>query len=144
MRKVQTLKRLLPFILVLGFIIPIQPANSAVSCSSIKLNIQKIEKKILAELLYFQSLPKDEAGGIYVQKFEADGQRMEAFSQKPWFYDVWKLGTNNPKCFTNTQKIALKDPNFKKAITYLRLVIGSTIGETHPIFDNKYKSIYKY
>jgi len=138
------MKKLLPFILILGFIFPIQPAYSAVSCNSIKLSIQKIEKKILAELLYFQSLPKDIDGSIIVQKFEADGQRMQAFSEKPWLYDVWKLGTNNPKCFTNTQKIALKDPSFKKPITYLRLVMGSTIGETHPIFDNKYKSIYKY
>ncbi len=137
------MKKLLPFILILGFIVPIQPANSAVSCNSIKLSIQKIEKKILAELLYFNSLPADNDGMSTVEFLGGDAKRILAFEKKPWLYDVWKLGTNNPKCFTNTQKIALKDPTFKIPDTYLRWSWASS-SKIHPIFDNKYISIYKY
>lgn len=91
------------------------------------------------------------------EKIRGEGHRLLA--------SLWKLGTNNPKCFTNTQKIRLKDPEFKLWYLYVDPQIGSDVGlrdspsyvpnttylsdlnwlESHWVYRiNNYKSIYKY
>ena len=141
------MKKLLQLILILGLLLPVQFADAAVSCTSIKSKIQVIEKKILAEMKFFQSLPqdKDGQGGI----LELTDNRLSDFRKKTWLYDVWKLGTNNPKCFTNTQKIALKDTKFKDSYTYVKSNWGSILEYPYTMVDfvwfpTKYQSIYKY
>lgn len=93
----------------------------------------------------------------YVGKTSADYARMEKFLASNHLSDIWKLGTNNPKCFTNTQKMRLKDPNFQKTRFYIDWQLFDTPGEAvtgmsdsewlgkHWVFDvNEFISIYKY
>lgn len=132
---------------ILGTLLPAQSANAAISCKSIKSKIQVIEKKISAEMKFFQSLPqdKDGQGGI----LELTDNRLSDFRKMTWLSDVWKLGTNNPKCFTNTQKIALKDSKFKDSYSYVKSNWGSILEFPYTMvefvwFPSKYQSIYKY
>ena len=96
------------------------------------------------ELKYFKALPADAYGTIIIQLNSEDAYRMEAFGKATWLYDVWKLGTNNPKCFTNTQKIALKDAKFKIPDSYLSWSFYDSLQNLRLSFKVKYQSIYKY
>ncbi len=119
-------------------------ANAAVSCNSVKSSILTIEKKILNEIKYFQSLPTDLDGNIIIELGSSDDARLKKFTKGTSLYGVWKLGTNNPKCFTNTQKIALKNPKFKVSESYLDWTFYPTLYELKLIFRTKYQSVYKY
>jgi hypothetical protein len=163
-------KKLLPFLLVLGFLIPIQPASASTACKAVKTKVLASEKKILKELSWLKSRPffvytmygrneivLAEWNYNYVGKTSADYARMEKFLASNHLSDIWKLGTNNPKCFTNTQKIRLKEPNFQKTRYLIDWQLFDTPGEAttgmtdaewldkHWVFKvNDFKSIYKY
>lgn len=130
-----------------------------------------IETKISAGLKEMKSRPsftylwfETVYTNYYIQRGSAEEARDEKIQEEGnrLLASLWKLGTNNPKCFTNTQKIRLKDPKFK----YWRYshYVGSDINwrgpsyvpnttylsdlnwlEGHWVYrlDN-YKSIYKY
>ena len=130
-------------LLVTSLVFSGSSANAAVSCNSVKASIIKIETKILREIKYFQTLPTDLDGAIFVQSGSVEYKKLIAFGETTLLYDVWRLGTNNPKCFTNTQKIALKAPSFKKPESYINWSFYSA-GDLRLFFETKYRSIYKY
>lgn len=144
------MKRLLLLILVTGLLWPIQPSKALASCSAVKSQILKIEKKITSEIKYFKNtavVGVDE----YENKFaKIDNYlRLEKFSKTKWFSNVWKKGVNNSKCFTTSQRVILKDPAFRSYKTYLqwRVVPIEFEGESQVIFlefPEIYRSIYKY
>jgi hypothetical protein len=164
------MKKLVLTALLLGLICPIQPANAATTCNAVKTKVLASEQKILKELNWLKSRPsfiytmygKNEIVLAqwkynYVGKTSADYARMEKFLASNHLSDIWKLGTNNPKCFTNTQKMRLKDPNFQKTRFLIDWQLFDTPGEAttgmsdsewldkHWAFDvNEFKSIYKY
>ena len=80
---------------------------------------------------------------IFVQSGSVEYKKLIAFGETTLLYDVWRLGTNNPKCFTNTQKIALKAPSFKTPESYVNWSFYSA-GDLRLFFETKYRSIYKY
>ena len=131
-------------LLVTSLVLAGSSASAAVSCNSVKTSILKIEKKILNEIKYFKSLPADLDGNIIIELGSADNARLEKFTKGTWVYDVWKSGTNNPKCFTNTQRIALRNPKFKIPESYLDWTFYPTLYELKLIFREKYQSVYKY
>jgi len=144
------MKKLLPIILILGFLFPVQPASAAVSCKSIKSKILVIEKKILAELSHFEY-----TAVVGVDEYDKKIVKMEnylrlkAFSKKTWLKNIWKLGINNSKCFTTSQKITLRDPVFKSYSSYLRwevVPIGFEDDDQSILieFPEEYQSIYQY
>jgi hypothetical protein len=54
---------------------------------------------------------------------------------------IWKLGTNNPQCFTNTQKILIKNQEYWFANTWINL---SPSGGKWLIYEvNKYLGIFQ-
>ena len=144
------MKKLLPFMLVLGFVLPIQPANAAASCNSIKSQIKLIEKKILTELKYFEYtavVGSDQYDRQIVKMVSY--LRLKSFSKKTWLNDIWKLGINNSKCFTTSQKITLRDPAFKSYSSYLQwevVPIGFEDDDQCILieFPEEYQSIYQY
>jgi len=163
-------KKLLPIILIFGLLFPASPASAATSCKTVKTKVLASEQKILNELNWLKSRPffiytmygKNQIvlaqwNYNYVAKNSADYARLEKFRGSNHLSDIWKLGTNNPKCFTNTQKMRLKDPNFQKTRLYIDWQLFDTPGEaTTGMSDsewldknsaflvNEFKSIYKY
>ena len=144
------MKKVLPVLLVLGFVLPIQPANAAVSCKSIKSKILVIEKKVLAELRYFEYTAVVGVDEYDKKIVKMDNYlRLKAFSKKTWLNDIWKLGINNSKCFTTSQKITLRDPAFKSYSSYLQwevVPIGFEEDDQCILieFPEAYRSIYEY
>ena len=144
------MKKVLPVLLVLGFVLPIQPANAAVSCKSIKSKILVIEKKVLAELSYFEYTAVVGVDEYDKKIVKMDNYlRLKAFSKKTWLNDIWKLGINNSKCFTTSQKITLRDPGFKSYSSYLQwevVPIGFEDDDQCILieFPEEYQSIYQY
>ena len=144
------MKKLLPFILILGLVLPIQPASAAVSCKSIKSKILVIEKKVLAELSYFEYTAVVGVDEYDKKIVKMDNYlRLKAFSKKTWLNDIWKLGINNSKCFTTSQKITLRDPAFKSYSSYLQwevVPIGFEDDDQSILieFPEEYQSIYQY
>jgi hypothetical protein len=164
------MKKLLLTALLLGLVFPIQPANAATSCKTVKTKVLGWEKKITNELKWMNSRPffvykmygkndivLAEWKYKYVGKTSADYARIEKFRASSYLADIWKLGTNNPKCFTNTQKMRLKQPDFQKTYYYIDWKLFDTPGQEitgmsdsewlnlHWVYDTKeYVSIYKY
>ena len=59
---------------------------------------------------------------------------------------IWKSVTNNPKCFTNTQRLASKKGIFEPR-RYVKIIswgIGGTISSSTWEVLNQYLSIYSY
>ena len=164
------MKKLLPLVLILGLLSPIQPANAATSCKTVKTKVLGWEKKITNELKWMNSRPffvykmygnndivLAEWKYKYVRKNSPDDQRINTFRYSNYLPDIWKIGTNNPKCFTNTQKMRLKEPNFKETWRYVDEKLFDTPGQAitgmsdsewlnlYRVYDtDDYISIYKY
>jgi len=166
------MKKILPIILVLivALLLPVQPANAATSCKTVKAKVLAWEKNITNEIKWMNSRPffiytmygRDniilaEWKYKYVGRTSADYARIEKFRGSSYLADIWKLGINNPKCFTNTQKMRLKEPNFKQTWRYIDWKLFDTPGQAitgmsdsewlnlHWVYDtNEYESIYKY
>jgi len=141
---------MLPIILAIGVLFPVQTASAAVSCSSIKSQIRQIEKKILAELRYFEFTAVVGVDEYDKKIAKIDNYlRLKEFSKKTWLNDIWKKGINNSKCFTSSQKITLRDPAFKSYKTYLQwevVPIGFEDDDQCILleFPEAYRSIYEY
>ena len=141
---------MLPFIFAIGLVFPVQPADAAVSCSSIKSQIRQIEKKILAELRYFEYTAVVGVDEYDKKIVKIDNYlRLKEFSKKTWLNDIWKKGINNSKCFTSSQKITLRDPAFKSYKTYVQwevVPIGFEDDDQCILleFPEAYRSIYEY
>ena len=147
------MKKLLVFALFAGFVLPIQSASAVVSCQVVKSTILKYEKTFQKRLLEIQYIvSKDDE--LAVKKSSYDIKKLEVIyapeliaAQKFWsqtkeLTEIWKLGTNNPKCFTNTQKMQLKWKNFKNPKMYLTMT--EVYGEMIYFNSHSYDSIYKY
>lgn len=164
------MKKFLLVALLLGVLFPIQPANAATSCKTVKTKVLALEKKISTEITWMNSRPffiKTMYGRNdivlakwkykYVGRTSSDYARIEKFEYSSLLTDIWKLGTNNPKCFTNTQKLKLIEPNFQKIRYYIDWKLFDTPGQAitgmsdsewldlHWVYDTEnYVSIYKF
>ena len=81
--------------------VPAQAVFGLGTCEKIKKEITTLEKKVNAEILYWNS----HTGEIMDQEMLS---RREAFESKRFPYQIWKTAYNNPKCFTRTQNIEIK------------------------------------
>ena len=147
------MKKLLVFALFLGFVLPIQSASAVVSCQVVKSTILKYEKTFQKRLLEIQYIVSED-DELAVKKMTIDNRTatvtwapelkaaQKFWSQTKELTEIWKLGTNNPKCFTNTQKMQLKWKNFKNPEMYLSMT--EVYGEMIYFNSHSYDSIYKY
>jgi len=96
---------LLPFILILGFIIPIQPANAIFGlskCEKVKKEIQKNENQINSDVYYWKLY----LGKIIPLSLES---KLKKDLASPLLNDIWRTGFNNPNCFTRSQNLQIKE-----------------------------------
>jgi hypothetical protein len=147
---ISIVKRLLLLTLVTGLVWPIQPSKALASCSAVKSQILKIEKKIASEINYFKNTAVFGVDEYDNKLAKIDNYlRLEKFSKSKWFKDVWKKGVNNSRCFTTSQRVILKDPAFRSSKTYLqwKVVPIEFEGDSQTIileFPEIYRSIYEY
>jgi|GEM_PF-3299056 len=131
------MRKLLPLLLILGLITPIQTANAIFGLSK----CEKVKKEMLNLESNLVGLRKRGLGTIYKQvvfgkkndvwvpdaKTLSEAQKLIAIDPLP---KIWKLGFNNPKCFTNTQKLHIDQINkmsIKDHIEITRIKIYSQI-----------------
>lgn len=164
------MKKLILILLFLGLLAPIHPANAATSCKTVKTKVLALEKKITNEIKWMNSRPffiytmygnndivLAQWKYKYVRKNSPDDQRINNFEYSKFLPDIWKLGINNPKCFTNTQKMRFNEPDFKKTYLYVDEKLFDTPGQAitgmsdsewlslYRVYDtDEYKSIYKF
>lgn len=105
-------------------------------CEKVKKQVVQIEKRITVNLraqsIGFKKLiPIDSGKGnsIYNAHLKT-GELLQS---------VWKLGTNNPKCFSNTQKILIKDKEYWWPNTWITVLPQQGSWMTYEV--NKYTSI---
>ena len=99
--------RVLAAILIFTGTISFMPPASAASCGSVKKQILNFEENIRVNLRsirkydnVFNVVPSSQA-----TKILSIHKKLESNLQ-----NVWKLGFNNPKCLSNTQKLTLEQP----------------------------------
>lgn len=90
------------------FTFPVSPSAIAVfglgTCEKVKKQMNSVENSIKKDL----NASKPFAGKQYSGKDGGSAYVWRAQQKIQTNLDqVWKLGTNNPKCFTNTQQLAL-------------------------------------
>jgi len=119
----------------------------------VKSTILKYEKTFQKRLLEIQYIVSED-DELAVKKMTIDNRTatvtwapelkaaQKFWSQTKELTEIWKLGTNNPKCFTNTQKMQLKWKNFKNPEMYLSMT--EVYGEMIYFNSHSYDSIYKY
>ncbi len=152
----------------MGLLSPIQPANAAVSCGSVKSQVLKIEKKITTNLKWIKSQPYfiskyEGLGTTYTKNYYFETSSVEFARLEKVRVEVyksldalWRLGFNNPKCFLNTQMLWIKNSSFKHYANYIdqqtfdlsaekTLFDDQEFMSRHEVVSvNNYKSIYKY
>ena len=95
------MRKLLPLILILGFIVPIQPANAIFGlskCEKVKKGITATETKLNNNISYLNANIGKPIGGFALTHDKIDAN----------IQSIWKTGFNNPTCFTNSQKLQIK------------------------------------
>jgi hypothetical protein len=151
----EAMKNLVLLALLIGFILPHQPANAATSCKTVKSKVLAIEKKISAGLNEMKSRPSftyiwfdSVYTNYFIQRGSAEDARNEKIRTEGFklLESLWKLGTNNPKCFTNTQKIRLKDPRFKMWLDYYSPQFSDVALRNSPQYipNTTYQSDYEW
>ena len=114
------MKKLLPLILILGFMFPIQPANAIFGlskCEKVKKEMMALEKPLIG-------LREKILGNIYKQNLHGKREELwvplekdKVIARKVMRSDplpkIWKLATNNAKCFTVTQNMQIKQGDYK-------------------------------
>jgi len=103
------------------------PANAILGlgkCEKIKKEVGTIEKK------YFDSFNKIR-GNNYNNNITVESDTeifilldssipiIDSINQENHIFKIWKIGTNNPKCFTNTQKLQIKKMSTETARDYV-------------------------
>ena len=124
-----------------------EASQATTSCASIKKQVLSIEKQVNAKIISlsrYQGLLKwnEPKGNRAYQEYQGLESNLKS---------IWKLGTNNPGCFTNTQKMLIRDKPFNSEFVY-GFLRPATYISLNPVrstdftvgFSQNYKSIYSY
>jgi len=154
------------------------PANAILGlskCEKVKKEVNSIEKKyfnnfkkVLGE--YYKNPSMFSSGSEIFILLDESIPVIDRIKSENHIFKIWKIGTNNPKCFTNTQELRIKEMKTESAsnyITYTRqtkynnaqdcknLFQSLTINKEKEkqcnlglvnvlIYNQEYKSIYTY
>lgn len=108
-------------IIILGTLYPSYPATAFLGlskCERIAKEVKNIELRIQSDL----SIQRSGFRRLVIissplgRKVESAHSRMQESLNS-----IWKIGTNNPNCFTNTQKILIRDKEYWWANTWIAL-----------------------
>lgn len=98
------LMAVIPMILMLSVLYP-TPSSALFGlskCEKVKKNIVNLEEKINVFARSVAKHPKKELPErVYLD--------IRAFNDQNYLSEIWKLAYNNPSCFTNTQKLRIKE-----------------------------------
>jgi hypothetical protein len=135
------------FFVILLLIGSTETSQAGTSCASIKKQVLSIEKQVngkIISLSKYQGLLKwnEPKGNRAYQEYQGLESNLKS---------IWKLGTNNPGCFTNTQKMLIRDKPFNSEFVY-GFLRPATYIFLNPVsstdftvgFSQNYKSIYLY
>lgn len=106
-------------------------------CEKIKKEIVIKEKNISNYIAYLRTNV-----GSHIVIYSKKGIRIFEASQseRKEIYEVWKIATNNPKCFTNTQQMAISDES--KWLKKSYVVITPLVGKWVIYEENSFLSLY--
>ncbi len=106
-------------------------------CEKVKKEIIAKEKNISRNIGYLQT--KLDSTVLISSK---EGARIFESNQavRNDVYKVWKIATNNPKCFTNTQRIAVADKSQWLQKSYIQ--ISPLAGKWIIYEENSFLSLY--
>jgi hypothetical protein len=124
-----------------------ETSQAGTSCASIKKQVLSIEMQVNAKIISlskYKGLLKwnEPKGSRAYQEYQGLETNLKS---------IWKLGTNNPGCFTNTQKMLIRDKPFNSEFVY-GFLRPATYIFLNPVrstdftvdFSQNYKSIYLY
>lgn len=130
------MRKLLPPLLILGLLIPIQPASAIFGlskCEKVKKEMLKIESDLVGlrqrGVGTINYKPEVLGDDIWVPDVKTLSITQKVISNDP-LPKIWKLGTNNPKCYTNTQKLRIKQINNLSIRDYVVFTYESTIKQS--------------
>ncbi len=120
---------LLSCLLVAGLSVPSATPSSAIfglgACEKVKKEILALEKQV--DNIYTKSMGTNYEQVAFKQKetiWEPNPKTIKMMNQlvgNDPFPKIWKIATNNPKCFTNTQNmqvVKMKDIDYKNYFIY--------------------------
>jgi len=81
------------------------PSSSAIFGLS---KCEKVKKEILSKENKINTFIKKVRVNSNNIISESSARKITQFHQKSYIQDIWKLAYNNPKCFTNTQKLQIE------------------------------------
>jgi hypothetical protein len=104
-------------------IISFPPANAVFGLSS----CEKVWKQVKTQENLAMAFGWANGTTITVATNSAEDRKVNAVFSA--LNEIWKIGTNNPKCFSNTQKITLKQMKTSQFRDSILLLISSTYSQ---------------
>ena len=129
MRQLSMKRIVLLICLVLGLAIPTGAPAQAVfglgKCEKVKSEVLNLEKQIMniaekGKGYNYEQIVFKQKSTIW-EPTKATVSMVKKLINNDPVPKIWKLGTNNPKCFTNTQKMQIKNMqgfNYQNYLTY--------------------------
>ena len=124
-----------------------ETSHASTSCGSVKKQVLIIEKRVKTQIF---SLSK--YGGVMSRDKVIGRKAYEEYVKLGLtLKSIWKLGTNNPNCFTNTQGMLIREKPFNpdflygffSPLTYISY-LPLQIPQFSMYFSENYNSIYSY
>jgi len=134
--------------LVLGLTVPLGAPAQAIfglsKCEKVKSEVSKLEKQMIDLVekgrgYNYEQIVFKEKSTIWEPTKKTINMVKKLISNDP-VPKIWKLGTNNPKCFSNTQKMQIKKMQGFNYENYLTYPSGQTkymnTGECKTLMEN--------
>ncbi len=130
-----TIYVLLISLISVTFLIPTNVAFGLSKCEQVKKNVLSIEKSINASVNNFKIFSSKKVSRSIVESYQD-------FIRIDYVKRLWKIGTNNPECFSNTQKIYLEKLDKYNYSALINLQQTKYSKNSKVCTDNVYKALY--
>lgn len=117
------------------FLLPTNVAFGLSKCEQVKKNVLSIEKSFNASINNFKIFSGKKVSGSIVESYQN-------FIRIDYAKRLWKIGTNNPECFSNTQKIYIKKLGKYNYSELINLQQTKYSKKTKVCIDDVYKALY--
>lgn len=134
-------KKLTSALIVIGLLAsPLAPANAIFGlskCEKVKKEMKTIENALFTDYKRIRAYPVKDSEDYVLELTPQSLKLIEKIKNNDPIPKVWKLGLNNPKCFTNTQNIQIKTLQNKSIKDYFDWTVASVFSSSA-----KCKSLY--
>lgn len=128
--------RIIAISLILGtFMFPTNTASALSKCEKVKNDVLNVEKAINSSINNFKPFSNRKVPKSVVDSYQT-------FVRLDYAKQVWKIGTNNPICFSNTQKKYIKkleNYNYSELISILQTRYSK---DSKICTEDVYKALY--